>query len=107
MRKLAVAAVVLSLFAAIAIADPATPTAGGSAVIMIGDDTRIRVGPAERLELSARTITADRATNRTELAGDVRIRVTRSGEVIVQVETDRAVVIHSPTERITPQPLAH
>jgi|SRR6185436_868783 len=95
MRKLLGAAVVLCLLSPIAIGGPVTSGAGNVALIMIGNDTKIRVAASERVEFSARAISSDRATGRTELAGDVRITVTRSGEVIVQVETGRAVVVQS------------
>jgi hypothetical protein len=90
----------IALFATSALAGQIDlPHAGGNAVIVLGDGSEIRVVGFERIEFSAQSIAMDKATRRTELNGDVRIKVVRDDNTeALTIKTSKAVIVGAPSD---------
>ena len=74
------------------------PPAGGNTVIVLSDGSEISVVGQSRIEFSAQSIATDKATFRTELRGDVRIKVVRNDNTeAMTIKTSRATIVRAPS----------
>ena len=95
--KLAVLGMILVAVSSIA-APNDLPRASGNAVIVLSDGSEISVVGQNRIEFSAQSIATDKATLRTELQGDVRIKVVRNDNTeALTIKTSRATIVRAPS----------
>jgi hypothetical protein len=68
-------------------------------LIELADGSEIRIVGYDKIEFSAQFIAADHVTRRTELRGDVRIKVARNGIAeALTIKTSKAVILPAPAD---------